>query len=283
MTRWLGKIFGCSDPAPSIPPAPPNPSWSVMNDGTLVRMDARHGGSIWSINRTSFEYIPDTDQGGQCQTALQLDNGGEGNNPTEGGSVTDAGGPTSTSVITATRQVSAAELEISTRMAYWEPFQGQKLSGYTLSKRVTVLNDGIIKDEITLESAEDHGTCAIEGLTCYVDMGLNALYSYDPIRHEAIQLPYTNSPVFNPAVMVNSDLPLIVSDGSHAFALYSPGRNYSAWMGAGAGSRNASNKLNAAGQGYAPFPAGKYSWYVYIVVGSLDQVKAGLSTLKATT
>ncbi len=281
LTRWLGHIFGCSDPIPPAPPVPPNQVWTVSNGVVTVYCDQRHGGSIYSIVSNGYDYIPDTDQGGQVQTALQLDGGGESYNPTEGGSVTDAGGPTSSSIILGTNQPEPNILEISTKMAYWEPYQGQKVSGYTLSKRITIGDEqpNVFRSDITLDSAENHQTAGIEGLTAYVDIGLSALYCLRD--RELVSLPYTTSPVYTPDVFVNSETPLIVAspDGGRAFAFYSPGRSYSAWMGAGAGTRNASNKLNAAGQGYTPFPAGKYQWAVRVVVGSLFQVRDSLNAL----
>lgn len=278
--RWLGRIFGCKDeaPSPAPTPGPVDQVWTASFGALSVSISKRYAGAIFSLVWNGVEFVDDTDHGRQIQTAFQLDGGGEGNNPTEAGAAADASGMTSTAQLLG---VNAAGniIEASTRMADWIPF-GDALSGYTLSKRITVgWNNmpNVIRDDITIESSENHGSVAIEGLTGYLLLQFGNLYSCDTKTGELKLLPYTASTVFNPAVFINSPEPLIFSNANGiAMGIFCPAiPMHTAWMGAGGNS----NKWDMGLQSIAPFPAGRYSWTVYLVVGRLDDVRRILTEL----
>lgn len=168
ITRWLGRLFGCkAEP----PPPPPDQVWTATDGATSVSVSRRFAGAIFSIKYGGQEFVNCADHGRLVQTALQLDNGGEGNNPTEAGSVNDGAGPTSSSIATITSGPNW--IRTNCQLAYWIPYQGNIVSDITLTKLITVTGNKIVVD-IALNIPSKHGAANIEVLTGYLIPGREA-------------------------------------------------------------------------------------------------------------
>lgn len=280
------RLFGASS-TPQPPPAPPpdtiwTASFPFDNSDIVVSVDARFGGAIYSLTWKGVQFVNTDDHGREIQTAFQLDGLGEAVNPTEAGSAADAAGPTSSSIVNSA-VASGNQITTTSIMAYWLPASAIR-STYSLSKTITLGWAGIanvIRDDITVVGSEYHSSVSIEGLTGYLGAQFTSLYEFDPSTEQLTNLPYTPSSVFDPSKIVGSSIPIILATptGDAAMGIYSPTVPvYQAWMGAGGDSM----KWDAAVHSVVPFPAGRYSWTVYMVVGTLAQVKQSLSILRHT-
>jgi hypothetical protein len=253
---------------------PADTVWQVNGSALTIKTSSSHGGSVYSLVWGGLEYINASDLGRELQTAYQLDGGGEGNNPTEAGS--SKGTPSK--VLGAT--VSGKVLSTSVSPAYWVPFNGQTYSADQIDKRIEVDYHGVVnlvRHDVTVTLAAAHATAGVEGLTGYVALGLNKLYAWD--NGSLTVLPYTPSAPYDPSKIVSSFKPLVLADASlaHAIGVYSPTGGYNAWMGAGGNS----NKWDANVFGAAPIAAGRHSWVVYYVVGTLADVTTKLGQVIA--
>jgi hypothetical protein len=276
--KWLARILNCREPAP---PPPPNQKWTVTNNAVTITADQRSASAVKSLVVRGYEYIEfampagQDDRGALYQTALQIDGGGEGNNPTEAGSSIDHG-PVSSSRIISCR-VDGSAIIARSQLCYWIPYQGQTLSDITLDKRIELGWGGrwnIIKDTRTLHNPRDHQTAMFECLTAYVRLAMNRLYEFDPSDGSIKQIPYTPSVQFPESGLPGSDLPIIVAlpAGTQAMGIMpKTGFGSGFWGGAG----GYSNKW-VCGQPHMPFPRGDYSWTVYLAVGDLMEVKEAL-------
>lgn len=224
--NWLADALHCEQPIPQ------EQLWTASNGPISVSCSSRYGGAISSIKYNGIEFIDDTDHGRQCQVALQIDGGGEGNNPTEAGSLADAGGYTSTS---SDLSASAAGNRITTsvRMAYWIPFNGQKVSDCHLVKTITITDK--IRIDIAL-AVSNHRSSNVEVLTGYLLASFSAL---------------TNMLFSNGAVDMR-----ISADNIDRVSV-----------------QNFPNTLKwSATKGFMPMPAGTYNWTVYLALGMRGMV-----------
>ncbi len=250
--KWLGKLFGCgaaavyTPPVAPAPPAVPNIVWRINNGTISVAVDSRNGGAISSVIWKGIEFVNTTDHGREIQTAIQLDGSGEQNNPTEAGSAADSGGGTSSSrnlsVTTTSNSITTSNL-----MAYWYPVGGQTCSDIGLSKTVAI-DGNVIRAEITIHNPRDHASSAIEGLTGYINAPFNTIAQTAPV--------IMSTPDGSAAMGAKG------SAGAYfSFSMVSPD----------------SNKWDAAWQSITPFPKGDYKWTVWIVVGTLADVRKRLN------
>src|SRR4029079_10021597 len=189
---------------------------------------------------------------------IQVDGGGEQNNPTEGGSVPDADGPTSSSKIISA-SVNGTVYEASSQLCYWYPLNGQALSDFVLHKRVELSYGGqwnVIRDTRVVHSPSTPSTATFECHTGHLTPAFSSPYKCDPSGN-LTALPYTPSAVYSPDAMANVYLPdcmiLATPDGKSAMGIKpeTAGPGVGAWMGAG----NYSNKWTA-GVSRTPLPAG---------------------------
>ena len=165
-----------------------------------------------------MQFINSSDHGRELQSAVQLDGGGEDNNPTEAGSAADGAAQTSTSVLTALF-ASDHVLRTKTQMAYWKPFKLAKVSNVIVSKEVTVGFAGmpnVIEDVITFSLPDAHASASFEGLTGYMPPSFSSYSTYAPATK-------TLAPIANPTTLSEETLPIIVStpDGQYAMGSYS--------------------------------------------------------------
>lgn len=272
--RSILRLFGIKSdpPAPTAPPAAVDTVWALTGTyagfPVVVRADSRFGGAIYSLTWGGFEFVDSSDHGRELQTAWQLDDMVEGENPTEAGSASDGAGPTSTTVVTGTR-LNGNVLETSATLAYWLPYQGTALSPDTLSKRVTLL-DGVIHHEVSIDLIGDHRDMAIEGLTGYLPQAFTRFVSFDPASSARAELSPPNG-------MMQSNLPVLATtaDGSYALALWHRDKDKTYAYGR----IGPWPKLDAAWFSVPDAKAGRYSFECFTVFGTLASVTATLSRL----
>jgi len=279
----VAALLGACSNNPSPPPPPRNLQWTVTNQTVTVTCDERSGSAIRTVTVRGYQMVQSPDHGAQIQTACSMNGLGEQLNPTEAGSVPDGDKPTSSSKILGVT-VSGQTIQASSQLCYWYPYQGQTLSPITLDKKIELGWNGmwnVIKDSRTLHNPNNYDSCQFECLTGYLNMTMNQLYSFDRASGQLTLTPYQNSTVFDPTKIVSFYAPatypiLSLPDASQAMGVVvGPGMpGTGCWMGAG----NYSNKWSS-GQGFTPWPPGAYSWNIYMVVGTLEEVRQTMVTL----
>ena len=132
------------------------------------------------------EFIDDYDHGRQLQSAVSFDNLGEVFNPTEAGSSDQDDGinPSPSSSILMGYWNTEKVLATQTNMAFFRPYNRQKVSNYILNKTVTLGAHGLphviqYSTQFTLpeESAFGHGI--FEVVTGYMPTEFSEFWTYD--------------------------------------------------------------------------------------------------------
>lgn len=259
-----------------IPPSPaPAQNWTITNGTVIVMASAAYGGSVVSvIDGSGKQYVDTVDHGREFQIAYQLDDLGEGENPTEAGSAADANGPTSSTVILGVVLNGPNVFTSVVHPAYWNGYNGTIVSPDTISKTVTVGYNGlanVIRFDVQITTVGDHTKAQVEGLTGYGPvLPVTYLQQGDG---SFIATGQTQS-----WGMYKYSAPIIQSsvDGSQAVGVYSPGDYYLNvvdWPGASV------NKWDCAYWIQSPFPAGIYKRTCYVAVGTFAEVEASLIAL----
>lgn len=250
-------------------------SGSFKGAPIVVSTSHQFAGAISSLTWNGMEFINSSDHGRELQSAVQLDGGGEDNNPTEAGSATDRA--TSSSVLRALG-ASGNVLHTQAQMAYWRPFHFATVSDVTLKKQVTVGFAGIpnvIEDAITFSLPSAHVSASFEGLTGYMPPAFSTYSTYAPATK-------TLAPIANPATLAEEPLPIIVStpDGRYAMGSYAHAGighyNYAYWAFPGN-----TSKWDCGVSHVGAIPAGDYTVICYVIVGSLADVQTGIDSVHA--
>lgn len=270
----------------------------------VIKTTNRLAGAIDSLTWNGMQFIDSYDHGRQLQSALSFDGGSdepfwaERFNPTEAGSRGDHTGDTSTSRLI---HLSAANNRLETRiqMAFFIP-PGEKsfgrmalnqteLSNHQLSKQVRIgwkELPHVIQYETTFHVApnEPHRFAQFEALTGYMPEHFNQFLTWDPKQNQVRQLD--DGPG-------EQSLPVIFStaDNQHAMAIFCP----EGVIGQPADSGDLSGptygrfrfkheqvvKWNCVFRlGNEPkIVAGDYTFSMFVVVGSLSQVKSTLNEI----
>lgn len=264
----------------------------------VITTTARLAGAIGSLTWNGKEFINDTDHGRELQSASNFDCGmkfiPEVFNPTEAGSRDDSAGPTSTSRLLKLH-ADGAVLETTTQMAFWlrpgEKSEGnlarntKPLSDHLLTKRVQIgyknLPHAIQYDvTFTVPPHEPHRYAQFEAVTGYMPFEFEKFYAYDSQADKMLPLDDGPGEQTRPVV-------LATASGSHAMGVFSPGQPSRGFEGSGYGrfrfvpervtKWNSVFRIRDAG-GIRP---GEYHFRNFVVVGSLDDVKATLAALIA--
>lgn len=263
---WLQRLFGGGPPSP-IPV--PNDIWKISSnfDGKPVEVLAsrNHGAAIYSLKWGGVELINYDDNGRELQTAWQMNNHGEGENPTEAGASADGSPANHSSTIVESVSAVGNVLKTKARLAYWFPFNGAVTSPHRLIKTVTLGYNGlmnVIHHEITINIVGDHQTIRIEGLTSYSPKKLTRLFMYDLMTMTYKSVPFPVDMIYdqkNPYIFATSDLAVAIAllGRSGTFNYGVPG----GWP-----------KLDCNCQVIDNVKAGDYSWESFTIFGSLDQV-----------
>jgi hypothetical protein len=268
----------------------------------VITTTSRLAGAIHSLTWNGREFIDSHDHGRQLQSASNLEVDGtifnETFNPTEAGCERDMAGPKSTSRLL---WLSAAGHELQTicQMAFWlRPGQqsgGQPaknttaLSNHILQKRVRIGAPGLpppacdhaIRYEVafTLPTDERHTKATFEALTGYMPPEFQR---FEVLGPDGTLAPISAGPGEQPQ-------PVIVStaDGGHAMGVWSPDSSLTTGKPPGYGrfwfDAAKVSKWNCVfrEQAAAGLDAGPYRYLVWVAVGTRDQVRETLVTLRS--
>ncbi|QDT42029.1 hypothetical protein Pan241w_21100 [Gimesia alba] len=267
----------------------------------VITTTNRLAGAIHSLTWNGKEFIDSFDHGRQLQSAASFDCSLPGEfwaerfNPTEAGSRSDGAGPTSSSKLLSLH-AAGNELQTTTRMAFWlapgqnssgRPALNEKvLSDHLISKHVRIgyqNHDNIIeyKTTFTVPPDEQHTYAQFEALTGYMPAEFETFWSLNPKTGKLKSID--DGPG-------EQNLPVILStkDGNYAMGVYSPEQPSPGFEHAGYGRfRFPAAKVvkwncvfrvrNKQG-----IPADKYSFRVFVAVGSLDDIRQALTSLVNT-
>lgn len=284
----------------------PSPSGNAVirgrASGSEIRITTtdRLAGAIDSLRWNGREFIDSYDHGRQLQSAASFDKGdatpfwAECFNPTEAGARADGTGNTSSSRLLAFH-AEGSELRSTTQMAFWlapgETSAGRPalndtiLSRHLVSKRVHIghrKQPHVIEYEVTftVPQGERHTYAQFEALTGYMPAEFQRFWTFQPVSGNLEALD--DGPGEQPQPVVFS-----TEDGHYAMGIYSPDQP--------------SHGYEQAGYGRFRFPearvvkwncvfrirqsqginAGKYRFTLYVIVGTLEQVRHSLASLAA--
>ena len=304
----LASLAGASGQVLSAPPQPDSAGNGIGaaiirapagNSEIVIRTTARLAGAIDSLTWNNQEFIDSTDHGRQLQSASNLDVGesffAECFNPTEAGSRHDGAGSTSSSRLL---WLSAADRELISvnQMAFWlRP--GELSSGHPAANK-TILSDHLLQKEVrigaagldhairyrvsyTLPAGEPHRRATFELLTGYMPPAFRQFFVLNPSGQ---LVPLDDGPGEQP-------LPVVVSttSGEHAMGVWSPASSQTLsrpatygrfWFpGAQVSKWNCVIRERAAEN--ALLEPGSYRYLVWVAVGSREQVRQTLQTLRS--
>lgn len=237
----------------------------------------RFAGAIYSLTWNGREFIDSADHGRELQSSASFDGLGEAYNPTEAGSSGDGAALLSTSV---SQSVTASEnlLTTRTRMAFWNPVNGQSLSDHLLTKRVTIGFAGmpnVIEHQVTFSVPETRATATFEAVTGYMPPEFSNFWTYDPATRTLAPLADGSE---------EQGLPVILAtlDGSFAMGAYSPALPQYGALGYGTWRFTKQNvvKWNCVFREGGITP-GDYTYTCYSIVGSLSDVTSAIDGLHA--
>ncbi len=266
-------------------------------NGSVLSLGAssRFAGAISSLVWRGKEFLNSFDHGREMQSAASYDGYGECLNPTEAGSEKDGTGPTSSSRVLHSAGV-GRKLDATVQMAYWltpgESYAGAcgSWAGVHAAQNKTVLSPdsvrmqaqimsgrgeaGVIRIDIAFTTSQDHHSATFEALTGYMPPEFSEFHAYNAATSSL--LPLSDGPGEQPH-------PIIFSTPDHQFALgiFSSGLPQRRYPDAGYGRwRFALDtvKWNAVYR-ESPVPRGTYRYRCYVAVGTMDDVRATLSSL----
>jgi hypothetical protein len=269
----------------------------------VITTTNRLAGGIGSLKWQGKEFIDSYDHGRELQSACSFDLARAGEfwseafNPTECGSRKNGTGATSTSILQAISAL-GSELKTTTKMAFWlEPGESSsgrpalnvnKLSGHTLSKRVKighttstgVVQKNVLEYDVTFTTPTPFlsNLGQFEAVTGYMPADFNTYWKYDKTTGNVFSLSDGPGEQNWPVI-------LATSTGTYAMGVYSPNQPSRGFEGAGYGrfrfATEKVNKFNCVFREYSPtgIRAGAYSYKMFVVVGTLNQVKVALQVL----
>ncbi len=264
----------------------------------VITTTARLAGAVHSLTWGGKEFIDSHDHGRELQSAASFHSGplkdfwAESFNPTEAGSRADGTGEKSSSKLLRL-EVKGAEIASTTQMAFWlapgetssgHPARNDKvLSDYQVSKRVRIGYrewPHAIDYEVTflVPPSAKHTYAQFEALTGYMPPEFSRFWKYD-IRSGELK-PLDDGPG-------EQECPVVFAtpNGSHAMGIYSPDQPSRGYEKVGYGRfRFPAEKVNKWNcvfrlHDVRGVPAGKHSFRMFFVVGSLGDVRATLGGL----
>jgi hypothetical protein len=271
----------------------------------VITTTSRVAGAIHSLTWRGKEFLDSLDHGRQLQSASNFDVDGtffnETFNPTEAGCMRDADGPTSTSRLL---WLSAGGRHLATvnQMAFWlQPHESSgghraknttALSNHLLEKHVRIgapelpspARDHAIRYEVmfTVPADERHTKGTFEALTGYMPPEFRTLHG---LAADGTLTPLDEGPGEQP-------LPIVVStaDGGHAMGVWSPDTTHTTRTPPGYGrfwfEQERVSKWNCVFRESAPtgsdLSPGIYRYLMWVAVGTREQVRETLHTLRAT-
>lgn len=262
----------------------------------VVTTTKRLAGAIHSLKWNGKEFIDSYDHGRQLQSAVNLDCGkkfiSEVFNPTEAGSSKDGVGPTSSSKLLK-QKIGDGLLETTIQMAFWlapgekstgHPAYNDKiLSDHLVHKRVKLgwknLPHAISYDVMfTIPKGETHTFAQFEAVTGYMPPQFSKFWKYNSKTSELEELSDGPGEQAWPVV-------LATPDGQFAMGVFSPDQPSTGFTHAGYGrfrfKKERVVKWNCVFRIRNPqgVPAGEYHFRNFVLVGTLEDVRATLGKL----
>jgi hypothetical protein len=260
----------------------------------VIKTSDRTAGAICSLTWNGKEFIDAADHGRELQSASNFDVDGdikdETFNPTEAGSARDGAGQKTTSRLLYLH-ASGNELVTTNQMAFWL-VPGQKsggiparntkpLSDHLLAKRVRIgipSFPNVIDYQVSflLPPGEKHTRGVFEALTGYMPAEFSAFWRFD-LKTRKLE-PLDKGPGEIPSPVI-----LATQDGRYAMGIYAP-------PAAGAPKTTYGRfeflharvtKWNCVYRVTNPagLPAGDYSNRMFVIVGTLEDVRATLDAV----
>lgn len=261
--------------APALPP----PGMEISDFGITIRTCDHDANAICSFKRGGIEHIDDHDHGRQLQSAVSYDNLGENFNPTEAGASfwTDGINPHPSSSVPIAASLIQNQIFTTTQMAYWNPVKGVKLSQNNVRKHVKILSANVVSYNVTFTrpAEETHTWGQYEALTGYMPGTFSSFYR---VVGGAAQ-PMSDGPG-------EQQYPVILCRpaGDYCMGIYSPQLPQPSYANeAGYGRWRFINegvtKWNAVFRMANPAPY--QSFQLYVVVGTLAESVAAITSLQA--
>jgi hypothetical protein len=257
----------------------------------VIRTSDRTAGAICSLTWSGKEFIDATDHGRELQSASNFDVDGdiknETFNPTEAGSCRDGAGQKSTSRLLYLR-ANGNELVTTNQMAFWL-VPGQKsggiparntkaLSDHLLAKRVRIGIPGLpnvidYQVTFTLPTGERHTHGVFEALTGYMPAEFSAFWRFD-LKTRKLE-PLDKGPGEIPSPVI-----LATPNGRYAMGIYAPPHPKPSF-GRFDFPREKVTKWNCVYRVTRPdgLPPTGYDYRMFVMVGTLDDVRISLDTL----
>jgi hypothetical protein len=296
MLRFLPALVGACLAAAAEPAGDPVIRGKAGPSEIVITTTARVAGAVHSLRWNGKEFVDSFDHGRQLQSASNFDCGKdftpETFNPTEAGSRADGTGAKSSSKLLKL-EASGNELRTTARMAFWlapgdksegHPARNDRvLSDHLLSKRVRIGCKDLphaIEYEVTftVPEGEKHTYAQFEALTGYMPPEFGHFWQYDAASVELRPLDDGPGEQAHPVV-------LATEDGRYAMGVYSPDQPSRGFEGIGYGrfrfKAEKVNKWNCVFRVRDPagIAAGKYSYRVFVAVGTLEDVRRTLRRL----
>jgi hypothetical protein len=272
----------------------------VDGDPLVLTVSARFGGAVDSLTWRGKEFVNTWDHGREIGYAWGMDGYGECLNPTEPGSANDYQAPASTTELLRVCRLADNSLSTTAQVAYWLA-PGQ--SGGCAGGATTAVNDVVLSDHI-LEKTIEIGYQGIDNVivfdavitlprvyrsngleipTGYLTYVFNHYYLYNPQTGELIE-PKSQPPTDAWSFELEGHLPPILAteDGAYAMGAYSaePVRYYSILATDNPNPDDRTNKWNIVAH-EEPALALAYSYRSFVIVGTLEEVQAGMRELYA--
>lgn len=242
----------------------------------VIKTCAHDAGAICSLRWRGKEFIDDYDHGRQLQSAVVFDRTGETFNPTEAGAsfLTDGINPHPSSSVLQASWSMPNILATQTRMAFWNPVNGQRTSNHILNKRVTIGAFGLAHvieyaNSFTIPANERHSHGQFEIVTGYMPYEFSKFWTYN-VRTKSLRA-LGDGPG-------EQGLPVILStqDEGWAMGIYSAEhKRFGRWRFG----REGVVKWNNVARVNNPRAGGVYSFRSYVVVGSLQNVRVSMDQL----
>lgn len=239
----------------------------IQANGITMRSSDHFAGAFDSLVWNGKEFLNNADHGRELQSACAFDDLGEAYNPTEAGS-----GNGTPSILLA-RECEGNRLRAQTQMAYWKPVNGVVISNHILTRDVTIghpAGGNIIQYAVAFHNPENHSYGQFEALTGYMPPEFSDIYKWEDGQIQRIE---TN--------VEQWDIPGIMStaDGAYAMGCYT-----NQHIGIYTGFVDA-DVINAGCVKWnmvfreQPCPAGDYAYQMYVIVGTLEEVRVTMGDL----
>lgn len=255
----------------------------ISGNGITIKACGHDAGAICSLRWAGREFINDHDHGRQLQSAISYDRKGENYNPTEAGAsyLTDGYNPRPSSSVQSVLLNFPDQLFTETRMAFWNPVNGQKTSGHVMRKHVTIgYRDmpNVIEYKTDFFAARDHSHDFVqyEVLTAYLPIAFSLFQKWDPRTGDL--LPLSDGPGEQPLPVV-----MCTPARTHCMAIYNPHAPQEDYAEAGYGRwRHARDRVVKMNVVFRFNEANiDRSFTSYVVVGSEESVVDSLRKLHA--